>query len=174
MGIEPEVLISLNYCAYTSTNPIIFGEIGKTYDLEIITEGETYTSSTQIPLPVELDSTWFRLQNNDSLGYVWAQLTDPIGLGNAYRWSTQRINEYTFGEDEGEQKDQSFIPAWTSVFDDQFFDGLSFDFWYDRGKINSSNKLDDNNEESGFWKLGDTIVVEFSSIDRTFLNFIGC
>jgi hypothetical protein len=40
------------------------------------------------------------------------------------------------------------------------FNGLSFDFIFPRGKDGLSDGPDDNNVESGFYKIGDTILVK--------------
>lgn len=144
---------------YTTT--AMTGEAGKTYYLTIKTGGETYTASTTIPQPVPLDSVWFRLQGtSDSLGYAWAHLSDPPGLGNAYRWFAKRIG-----------KDQIFIAPLGSAFDDKFIEGKSFDFAYNRGETPNSNKDDDTNEEAGYFKEGDTIVVKFCTIDIPSFEF---
>ena len=67
--------------------PTMLGVPGTTYHLTVVTkDGEVATSSSFLPLPIELDSTWFKIQENmDSLGYVWAKLNDPDTIGNYYR-----------------------------------------------------------------------------------------
>jgi len=137
------------------------GEIGKKYDLKIITvDGEELSSSTSIGAPISLDSTWFKIQEGmDTLGFAWAHLTDPPETGNCYRWMTKRAT-----------KDDDFIAPPGSVFEDRFINGKSFDFGYARGKIPNSEKKDDNNDEEGFFKVGDTIYVKFSVID--YANFL--
>ena len=148
------------------------GEAGKSYDLRILVNGKVLTASTYIPQPLHLDSTWFKVDGNrDSLGFVWAHLTDPDTLGNCYRWFAWRINHYTYGVEAGDQKDTSFIAPRGSVFDDKFINGKSFDFGYNRGSYPSSQKEDDNNDERGFFKRGDTIVVKFCTIDRAHFEF---
>ncbi len=133
------------------------GEIGKTYNLTIEYDGKVYTSSTRIPPAISLDSLWFKIQpGKDSLGFVWAHLTDPDSLGNAYRWSAKRIG-----------KDDNFVAPMGSVFEDKFVNGKSFDFAYNRGEKPNSEAIDDNNEERFHFKRGDTLIIKFSSIDRT-------
>ncbi len=103
---------------------------------------------------VPLDSVWFKIQEGkDSLGYVWAHLRDPDTLGNCYRWFAKRLG-----------KDKSFIAPSGSVFEDKFINGKEFDFAYNRGSVPNSNAEDDNNEEAGFFKAGDTIEVKFCTI----------
>ena len=69
-------------------------EAGKSYSLKVITlEGETATATTTIPQPIPLDSVWFKVQQQDSLGFAWAHLTDPDTTGNCYRWFAKRLNK---------------------------------------------------------------------------------
>jgi len=153
-----EVNPSIGYY-YQANN--ITGENGKTYSLYVVAEGETLTATTQIPIPVPLDSVWFKVDGNlDSLGYAWAHLTDPTVLGNAYRWFAKRIG-----------KDDDYIAPSGSVFEDKFFNGQSFDFAYNRGEVPNSDKPDDNNEEAGHFKKGDVISVRFCTIDRKHFEF---
>jgi len=168
-GLTEADLQTINYCVYTSLNPAIWGEIGKTYALTVDVEGEILTSTTSINAPIPLDSLWYNVfGGNDTLGFVWARLADPGGESNYYRWTAKRINNYS----NGDQKDQNFVGPSNSVFDDQFFDGLEFDFAYDRGSINGSDKPDDQNDERGFFKTGDTVVIKFSHINQDVYKFI--
>lgn len=149
--------------------PIIYraqnmvGVPGRTYILTIVAEGKTLTATTTLPQPVPLDSLWFKLyapEENDSLGFVWAHMSEPAGLGQAYRWFAKRIG-----------KDLDFIPPLGSVFDDKFIDGQSFDFAYNRGSRPNSGAEDDTNNERGFFKKGDTVVIKFCSIDYEAFEF---
>jgi hypothetical protein len=78
---------------YFYISPNLHGEVGKTYSLKVVTEtGETATAVTTIHPPVPLDSIWFLPQNeNDTLGWIWARLTDPAGVQNNYRWFAKRL-----------------------------------------------------------------------------------
>ena len=135
---------------------------GRTYSLHIvIPDGSIVTSVAKLELPVALDSVWFRLaEDNDSLGLAYAHLTEPDTLDNCYRWFTKRIG-----------KDDVFISPLGAVFDDRFINGQSFDLFYNRGAIYNSEAEDDNNEETGFFKIGDTIAVKFAAVDRGVFEF---
>jgi len=65
----------------------IKGEAGKTYNLKVISSEKTYTASTTIPPPVELDSVRYKYikEPEDSIGMVWIYFQDPPELGNFYR-----------------------------------------------------------------------------------------
>ncbi|MEY4595015.1 MAG: hypothetical protein RIQ47_1425 [Bacteroidota bacterium] len=148
------------------------GTPGRTYYLIVRADGEILTAKTLLPNPVELDSVWWKVDGQrDSLGFAWAHLSDPDTLGNYYRWFARRINRYTYGELAGQQKDSIFIAPLGSVFEDKFINGRSFDFNAARGRLRNSDKEDDLNEESFFFKRGDTIVVKFTSIDRAHFEF---
>ena len=159
-GIPVENLNQVNYCIYSSFNTAIWGEAGKTYHLSIDAEEKTYTSTTFIPVPVPLDSLWFEV-DNDSLGFVWAKISEPPGAINAYRWYAKRL-----------EKDDSFIAPFGSVFDNKFVDGKTFNFGYQRDTLPNSNAPDDNNIERGYFKTGDTIVAKFCSIDKNTFEFL--
>jgi hypothetical protein len=157
----------LNICLYTDLSFTLFGENGKTYLLDIEADGNVLSAVTNIPNPVPLDSVWFQVEGTlDSLGLAWAILSDPDTIGNAYRWSAKRINHYP----DGTVKDPVYIPPFNSVTDDQFFNGLTFEFSNTRGMLPYSNAPDDNNEEAFFFKIGDTIAVKGMSTNiPTFL-----
>jgi hypothetical protein len=164
-----------DFCIYTDPNILLnpedalLGENGKSYRLFIQAEGKTLTSKTSIPKVVPLDSAWFEVEGNlDSLGFAWALFTDPDTSGNAYRWYAQRINSYP----DGTQKDPVFIAPFASAVDDRFFNGLTFEFVSARGSLPFSNKEDDENEEVGFFKVGDTIAVKACSIDYPTYLFV--
>ncbi|MDZ4752171.1 MAG: DUF4249 family protein [Flavobacteriales bacterium] len=176
LGITVDQIQSLNICIYTSFNLAIWGEIGKTYSLTIDYPGHHLYGETKINELVELDSLWFEILNNDpqdSLGFAFGIISDPDTLGNAYRWYAKRINHYpAWSEHAGEQKDEAYIAPIGSVFDDEFFNGQTFEFGYFRGALTNSNKEDDNNAERGFYKLGDTIAVKGCVIDRGVFRFL--
>lgn len=167
-GITTEELVEIDTVVNGITlrgiyfTPLMRGTFERKYTLNVhSTKGETVTASTYLSQPIPLDSIWFKVQDNhDTLGYVWAHLTDPDTLGNCYRWFAKRIG-----------KDDDFIAPFGSSFEDKFINGQSFDFAYNRGSVDNSSAPDDNNEEEGFFKTGDTIVVKFCSVDRSVYEF---
>ncbi len=145
-----EVIPGLGY--YYKANTMV-GVVGNTYNLTILLNGKTYTSHTTIYPVVKLDTLWFKVVRDDSLGYIYTHFTEPAAPGNQYRWFGKRIG-----------KDQSFIAPLGSSFDDKFINGKSFDFAYDRGVIQNSNATDDNNSVKGFFVKGDNVIVKFCAI----------
>ena len=142
--------------------PTMIGTPGRIYTLNVRSaDGEEVRATALLPLPVALDSLWFKVQENlDSLGFAWAKLKDPDTIGNHYRWFAKRMN-----------KDNFFIPPFGSTFEDKFINGQRFDFAYNRGSIQNSTAEEDVNEEAGFYKKGDTIVVKFCTVDRSTFEF---
>lgn len=152
-GTSIDTLKDLTGLGYYYKALNMIGATGKTYSLNIQLNGKTYTSNTTIHPMVKLDSLWFKVTHDDTLGFIYARLTEPAGVGNCYRWFGKRIN-----------KDQGFIAPLGSAFDDKFIDGKSFDFAYDRGVLQNSTATDDNNNERGYFKKGDRVIVKFCSI----------
>lgn len=172
-GLSEEQLVALNLCFYMSVNPPIIGVEGKTYTLDIVSGDEHLTSITKINPAIPLDSVWFELSGeSDSLGFAHGYLSDPDTVGNIYRWFAQRINTYPdWSPNAGEIKDPNFIAPLGSINDDRFFNGLSFEFIYNRGIPFNSSKQDDVNGERGYFKVGDTIVVKEASLDYAAYRF---
>ncbi len=166
LGIDESELANVHICGYTTFDPQLFGEVGKTYDLTVIAEGNTYTASTSILPPTQLDYLYWKPDGNlTTHGYSWAHLSDPPGQYDAYKWEVKRINHDVFGN----ELDANFTEPWSPVFDDEFFDGLSFDFFYDNPFGYDDGVLDDY---AGLYAIGDTIVVKFSKMDSKVYDFM--
>lgn len=137
----------------------IFGQLNKSYTLNIETDGKTYTSSTTIPnINRTIDSLWWKKapENKDTNKVVvFARLTDPPGRGNYVRYYTSR-------------NDSAFLPGFNSVFDDAVVDGVTYDIQVDKG-IDRNQEFD--REEYGFFLRGDTVDVKMSNIDKTTFDF---
>lgn len=139
----------------------IIGQVGGTYTLTVVSGGKTVTSTTTIPAPIPLDSVWFKVEiPGDSLGFAWAHMTDPSGYGNGYRWFTKRLH-----------KDNRFLAPYGSTFDDDFIEGESFDFAYNRPSEPNSTATDDNDNRRGYFVVGDTVVVQFCAIGTAEVDF---
>ncbi|MDG1476347.1 MAG: DUF4249 family protein [Vicingaceae bacterium] len=161
VGISVNDIKNSRLCIYSTLDQNIFGEVGKTYDLRILAQGETITSTTTIPTPVPMERYWYKDQPGyDNYGYLWFQLNDPPTLGNAYRIYTQRLG-----------KDNRFIPANGSVFDDNFFNGLDFEAFIFRGREPNTNSEDDFGDLRNYYEQGDTIAVKFCTIDQPHFQF---
>ncbi len=143
-------------CIYIAANPILKGEIGKTYFLRIESEDEVLTAQTKIPDLLALDSLWWEPHENpenDSLVSVIARITDPDTVGNYVRYFSQRNSE-------------PFYPVF--VTDDRFFNGQTFRFPLRRGQ---DPDAEFDNVTYGYYWRGDTVTVKWAAIDKPHYDF---
>jgi Domain of unknown function (DUF4249) len=137
------------------------GEIGKTYTLNIEVEGKILTAFTTIPQIIEADSIWFKLdEGQDSLGYLWGLYSDDPNTNSYFRFFTKRLS-----------RDNVFTPTYGSIVEDKFFSGDTLEFSLVRGigSYTAADAYDD--EELGYYKIGDTVVFRLTSIDQAHYNF---
>lgn len=166
LGITPEQLSQLNICAYTSFNPVIWGEVGKTYHLRVEHESKEYKGSTQLLQPHSLDQLWYEEENdNPGYGFSFAILSDSPGVFDAYKWEAKRINMVN-----GEPIDPYFKPTFNNVFEDEFFDGKTFEFSFENPWTSGDKDLASN--ERARYKVGDTVVIKLSKIDKGTYDFL--
>ncbi len=151
-----------NYPFFYYTGSIITGEVGKTYTLEIIAEGQTLTSSTTLPDSVPIDSAWFELNpfdvNEDSLGVSYLTIMDPDTFGNAYRLFAKRNSEL------------QFFPVPGSSFNDDFVNGQRVTFFTGRGDEPFA-ATDTFVPNEFFYTLGDTMFFKFATMGRKEYDF---
>jgi Domain of unknown function (DUF4249) len=160
---------------FTAANPFVYrgskikGQIGGTYYLTVIADGKTITGQTTIPSPVSLDSVWWQPQPpRDSLGFAWAKISEPAGLGNCYRWYAKRPMLFLGFNEPIPVINRRYVAPFGASFDDKFVDGRTFDFFYNRGydATEASYWDDEPRNQRGFYKLTDTIYIKFCTIDR--------
>ncbi|WP_300665498.1 DUF4249 domain-containing protein [Fluviicola sp.] len=166
-GVPQEELANYHLCAYSTFNTAIWGQVGKTYSLKVELNGQTYTSSTQIVNPTPLDSV-FWVQDpgaNPGYGFSWATLSDPGGQYDAYMWEVKRVNMV-----DGVTKDPNFKATFSPVIDDEFFNGQTFNFYYENPFTWNDNSVADKNK--GYYKEGDSVAIKFSKLDPTVYNFL--
>jgi hypothetical protein len=137
----------------------LLGQEGKTYFLNVTVNGNSFTGSSTILSPPKLDSLWFKAEA-DSLGYIWQKFSEQKGLGENYRWYAKRLG-----------RDQFYAAPFSSVFDDKFIDGKTFDFAYDRGPQPNQIQEFRDDPEQGYYKKGDTVVVKFCKIGKNEYDF---
>lgn len=145
----------------------LIGMPGQSYDLTIKHNGNTYTSTTLIPTPIPLDSIWWKAAPKyDSLGSIWAFLTEPAGRGDAYRWEALIPG-----------KDRRYLSPVGGTFDDKFIDGEGFELFFDRGvdavSADPSEEIEDPDEQAkqGLFAITDTVYIKFSTIDNASERF---
>lgn len=159
LGIPADQLANYSICAYTTLDPAFLGQVGKVYTLTVSYEGQTYTAQTSIVQPTALDNLFWQPEPGlTDHGFSWATLSDPPGQFDAYFWEVKRLN--------GDSSDANFIPVYSPATDDEFFDGLTFDFWYE-------NPYGRDMEDSVRWmyRKGDTVVIKVSKIDDVSFDF---
>ena len=166
LGVSIDELANFHICGYTSFDPSIFGEIGKTYTLSVNFEDQTYSAETKIEQPNPLTNVFWKPDGDlTTHGFSWATLADPPNQFDAYKWEVKRINL----DIDGNPMDANFDEPFGPVFDDKFFDGMTFDFFYDNPFGYEDGVLDDY---AGLYELGDTIVIKFSKIDENVYEFL--
>ena len=136
------------------------------YELIIQHESKTYKSLTYIPSPTPLTNLYWKPENsNTQYGKSWARLSDNSAQYDAYKWEVKRINK----NENNNEEDKVFKKPRDAYFDDRYFNGLSFDFSYNnpRGLQDSLNL----EEFKRFYRLGDSVVVKFSKMDKNTFTF---
>ena len=174
----------------------VIGDYGGRYDLEVIWNNDTITSTTTIPQDHTVDSVWFELDplaQRDSLGNFWFRYSDPDTLGNTLMFESKRlahIKEWINPQDETQinaykLRDPLYARAlWGFVRSDfEGANGNSFISFFQRGNISSliSSEYDDlvyEDDERGYFKMGqsvlghdyyihpDTVLIRISQIDN--------
>lgn len=149
------------YVFYTTpVNDPMLGEPGKSYQLTIEHLGQRYQSTTTIPLITKtIDSLWSdkvpNRPSNDSFRVLKGSVFDPPGLGNYIRYFT-KVNR------------EPYFPGFNSTFDDAVIDGKKYTISIDKG-VDRNQPFE--RENYGFFKLGDTITVKLSNIDKASYDF---
>ena len=157
-------LLQIPIMVYSNTT--LFGEVNKEYSLHIKYKSKEYLGSSKITPPSVLDSIYWKLEPESlEYGYSWAVLSDPPNQFDAYKWEVKRTNL----KSNGNPKDDIFKRGRGGYFDDQYFDGISFEFFYE----NPMNRKDSTHlkEYKRFYRMGDTVVVKFSKMDEPVFSF---
>ena len=145
---------------YTTLDSKMFGQIGETYNVKIITNNQELSATTSIPKAAKIDSLWtVPHPSNDTLSTVFIRYSDPGDESNFIRYFTS-TNGQPF-----------FPPYFQSVLDDKsIFDvnGKTFDFPIEKGQYR--NKKIDFDTFTYFTK-GDSIVVRWCAVDQAHFDF---
>lgn len=145
---------------YLYTGFKLLGQQGRTYTVKVNVDGKTFQTSSTILAPHRLDSLYFVQIKGDSLGFIGQRLSEPAGSGDCYRWFAKRLG-----------RDQYYAAPFNSVFDDKFIDGQKFDFSFNRGIQPDPFQPRESDDERGYFKRGDTVVVKFCKIGRKEYDF---
>jgi len=142
----------------------IVGQLGRHYYLTVKIKSTIITAETTIPSNVYyFDTIWWKPDaraKNDSLGYIWIKATDNPNEKNYYRIYTKRLS-----------RDFDFVPIFGSVYEDIYISGKNFDFYLTRGLKNIEEDSAYSDKEFGYFRLGDTVVIKLSNIDKATFEF---
>lgn len=139
------------------------GIVGETYDLKIIYQGNEYTSRTYIPeLNYGLDSFIVTMPEEDSVlsenpDYrgISSKYSDPPEPGNYIRYLINVNN-------------RGFYSNSFSVMNDEVFNGVTTDKTFIPGINNYDSAY---SYYQPYFKLGDTVVIKWCSIDKGVYDF---
>lgn len=166
-GVNVEDIKKYKLCVYTTFDSNFFGEVGKTYTLNLTYENKSYSASTKILPPTKFDKTYWKEEPDlIDYGYSYVTLSDPVETKDAYKWEVKRINKNA----EGNEIDGFFTKTFNPVFDDAFINGITFDFWYENPMTMEDETID--KKYQGFYHLGDTVVIKFSKMDEEVFEFL--
>ena len=151
MSIQELQQLPSPLCIYTTFDPTMFGVAGKSYTLNIAYKGKTYTSTTKIEVPKALDYLkWVAQPNQPNLGYLKGFMTDDASTADNFMWEMKKMG------------DPTYTKPFSPFFNDKFFNGLAFEFdLYNPMSFNDSTYTED---EKGFFKNGDTVVLRLSKL----------
>ena len=150
--------LEVNFCVYIDVFNQLQPQVGKTYDLRIEKDGDIITATTHLPEHVPLQNIHFLPppgQANDSLAQLRVTISDPPGVRNYYR--------YFIATNGG-----AFRTFFSSVEEDLFFDGKTFEFPLYNPRTSGS---DIDSDEFGLYIVGDSITIKWCSIDEAHFDF---
>ncbi len=155
-------------CAYIGTDPLLLGVENTSYRLEVEALGRNLSATAHLPVAFTPDSVWFRLwANSPAFGFVFANISDPDTIGNAYRVFTRRIGPNMNNNPE----DGSYFAPLGAAFADDFFNGQTIEVGFTRGQPPNSSRPVDQGESSRFFEVGDRFVFKFCSTDMQVYEF---
>lgn len=151
-------LVNSNFCVYLDLSFSMFGEEGKTYELNILAEGKELSATTSIPAHTPLDSVFFieppGTLDREDLKQMQAKMTDPEGP-NYYRYFVQ-LNNNGFRRDD------------FSVIDDPFFDGREISFPLNNPRVDS---VEFDLATAGLFTVGDTVNLKWVAFNKASFDF---
>ncbi|MEO6132317.1 MAG: DUF4249 domain-containing protein [Saprospiraceae bacterium] len=156
-GFNPDSL-AIDYCVYLDVLGQLQPQQEKSYDLRIVTENQVITATTYIPKHVPLENIHFEAppgSPNDSLAQLRCSISDPPGVRNFYKY---------FGATNGGPLRTSF----SSVVEDLFFDGKTFEFQLFNPKTTESNVDPD---KFGLYFVGDSMTIKWCNMDEAHFDF---
>lgn len=150
--------LALNICAYIDVFDELTREEGRSYDLKIEIEDDVLTATTSIPKYVPLYDFRFDQppgQPSDRWARLFATIDDPVDEVNFYRYKSA-------------EEDGPFITPFSSVVNDVFYNGQSFEF-----PLTKAEDLQEEVpfDEFGLFERGDSISIKWMAIDKEHFDF---
>jgi hypothetical protein len=142
----------------------VSGKIGHFYQLDIVSDGKNYRANTQLPNNAGLDSIWLEPAPiaPDSFILLKVIYDDPDTIGNSARYQTLRRSIVKEGQ-------ESYLKSFSPNFDDEIINAQRFPFIMDLGVNRNDPNLDF--QRATLVKKGDTITIQWSSIDKAVYTF---
>jgi hypothetical protein len=137
-----------NVFLLSETSPGIYqtdsvqGEAGRTYTLDVVAEGKTYSASSRMPAKIVYDSLVYKYNPGDFFQtegyYSTCYFTDPVGAGDYYKLTfTVNGKPYLFVDETtgDESEDSQFY-----LVDAKYSDGrsIAYEFWPSPLKLNDT------------------------------------
>lgn len=154
LGVD-SISSDIDLCFYVDFARQIKAMPGNSYDLQVSIDGKNITATTTIPEFVPLDSIKFKEEGIENYGTLRLFLTDP-----------QENNYYRI---KANIKNGAYNTRFNSVSDDLFFNGQTFDFPI--GKPRDPNDANPDPNTIGLYTVGDTVNLEWSTIDFDHFEF---
>lgn len=156
-GAQVTIVYGTNTVTLTETTPGIYttnainGTVGTTYNLTVKVGGETFTSSSTMPVQKNLDSIYVKDQNlfGDIRKMVSVMYVDPPGKGDGYRF-LQYVNGV---------KEKSIFVMNDDLTDNRPVDRVLFTF------------NDDEDDDQKKIKSGDLIRIQMQCIDEAVYKY---
>lgn len=134
----------------------IIGEVGKTYSLEVISRGETYTATTTILPPKSLDSLWFEvIEDFDTLGNVWISFYDDLNQVDYYRIQSQVVEE-----------EDRFVSVYQGTISDRNFNDSHIELPIYKGAQSFTSV-----SKKTFYHIDHAVNIRFCVIDKASFDF---
>jgi len=150
--------LGFDFCAYADLSFQMLGEAGKTYELEVEADGQQLTATTTIPPAVRLDSLRFFPtpgEPSDTLRELRIFFQEPGSRQNFYRYQTQVNSE-------------PLRSPFNSVVDDRLINGKQVEVPLPKAE---PPEADFDPSTFGFYRLGDTVLVKWMTIDQAHFDF---
>ena len=150
-----------------ATSADVFGQIGRTYTLAVVVNGQTFEATSKINRTVAIDSVTFEeddspfYPDNSYIAQFWA--IEPVGTGDTY-W----IRSYKNGVPLSKPSEINI------AYDAGFSAGGSFDgitFIPPIREVNP-NDVDEDDQPLSPYEIGDSLYVEIHSITHESFTFL--